>query len=84
MTARVLKVLAWMVIVGGVLINPIAQGLMVLHSLSQPRFEAQMVPMELYEMLFGTIGAVVCGASLLILLDIQHRIRADQDLAKRF
>jgi len=81
---RVLKAMAWLIIIGGVLINPIAQGILIIHSLSMLRFEAQMIPMELYEMIFGAISSIISGAALLILLDIKRRMQADDAASKRF
>ena len=81
---RSLKAIAWVVILGGVILNPIVQGILVLHAISTPKFGAHLVPMELYEMIFGTLGAVTSGASLLVLMDIRQRLKFDHDIKGNF
>jgi len=86
MTRLVLKVLAWITIIGGSLMHPIIYGLMILHHLdsNMAKFEAYLIPQEFYLMIFGIIGSITGGAVLLILLDIQAHVRSDSNVAKKF
>lgn len=72
-----LKILAWITIVGGFLAHPIIYGMMISHHLRSEslKYEGYLVPSEYYLMIFGMIGSVVTGAILLLLLDIQQRLK---------
>ena len=82
----VLKALAWVTIVGGTIAHPIIYGLMIAHHIDprHAQYEAYMVPMDSYLMIFGMIGSVTGGAILLILLDLQQRSKGDGDIVNRF
>ncbi len=81
---RFLKIVAWLVILGGVLLNPITQGILILHHLTNLKFEAHLIPMEIYLTIFGAIGSIAGGATLLVLLDIRHHVRVDRSQIKEF
>ncbi len=79
-----LRALAWIQIVAGAVLHPVVYIFLVLHRLDPHRGydTGYMLPLDIFEMVIGSLGWIAGGVSLLLILEIGTMLKKHLSLDK--